>query len=324
MSMSSSHLLDPRLRPLVEAFALPSWGDQSLPGTRAFMQAVAENTPLPDLPVDVRQLLIPSPEGHDIPVILYQPRDVDQPMPAVLQLHGGGYVAGSASITGPGDSALANDLRCMVVAVDYRLSPEAAYPAALNDCYDALLWLYREAPALNVDRTRLAVSGASAGGGLAAGLALRARDQGEVSLCGQVLIYPMLDDRTGCVVPAHPLTGEYIWDAASNVFAWTAYLGTAPGADVVGYSVPGRYGDLANLPPALIAVGQLDLFFGEVMAYAQRLIEAGVSTELHVYPGACHAFDLMAEAPASIAYARAQRDWLAQRFATGREVAASS
>jgi acetyl esterase/lipase len=215
---------------------------------------------------------------------------------AVVWMHGGGYVAGSAGVPVPLRlAAQANGW--LVVSVDYRLAPEARFPAALHDNYAALRWVHRNAAELGVDRSRIAIGGASAGGGHAAALALAARDRGEVPVAYQLLIYPMLDDRTASTRPARPGTGAFVWTAASNRFGWSALLARPAGrADVPAAAVPGRRGDLAGLPPAFIGVGTLDLFLDEDLAYASALAAAGVPVDLAVVPAAFHAFDGVAPA----------------------------
>ncbi len=187
--------------------------------------------------------------------------------------------------------------------MDYRLAPETAFPGGIEDCYAALQWVVAQAEPLHIDTTRIAVGGESAGGGLCcrAGLAgSRPRRPGDLL---QLLIYPMLDDRTGSVASANPNAGEFVWVAGSNRYCWTSCwvagrvaLITAP------YAAPARAEDLRGLPPAFIAVGALDLFVDEDIEYAQRLMRAGVATELHVYPGAVHGFDLVPTAQVTIAF----------------------
>jgi len=184
----------------------------------------------------------------------------------------------------------------------------------LSNCYAGLKWLYGNASSLQVDRTRIAVKGERAGGGLAAALALLARDRGEVRLAHQHLIYPMIDDRTGAdgSADANRFVGEYVWTPAHNQFGWASLLGTAPGGGGVSpYAAAARTDDLAGLPPSFISVGALDLFLEEDMDYARRLSRAGVPVELHVYPGAFHGFDIAPQtARVAIGAARDSRDAL--------------
>ena len=216
------------------------------------------------------------------------------PRAAIVHIHGGGFITGDAksAIRSLQETALA--LNCVIVTVDYRLAPETRFPGSLEDNYAALKWLYANASELGVDRNRIAVMGESAGGGHAAMLAIAARDRGEVPLIYQALIYPMLDDRTGSTRKMPPYMGMVIWSADDNRYGWTSLLGVPAGSRKVPYgSVPARVENLNGLPPAFIGVGSIDLFADEDVEYARRLLNAGISTELHVVPGAFHAFDIM-------------------------------
>lgn len=218
-----------------------------------------------------------------IGIRLHRPLGVTEPGPALLWIHGGGYVIGSAAQDDRMCGRLARELGITIAATEYRLAPENPYPAALEDCYQALQWLTR-LPA--VDPTRIAIGGASAGGGLAAALAFAARDRGEISPVAQLLVYPMLDDRSAHHTHLDSVESR-LWNRRSNQFGWSAYL---RGADPA-VAVPARRTDLAGLPPAWIGVGTLDLFHDEDVAYAERLRSAGVPCELEVVEGAFHGFD---------------------------------
>lgn len=221
--------------------------------------------------------------------------DAGQRRPAILHLHGGGLIIGSATQGDPLCRRLADELGAVAASVDYRMPPEHPYPTPLDDAYAALQWLAAQP---EVDPTRIAVIGESAGGGLAASLALMARDRGEIALAGQVLAYPMLDDRTDESVAAHPHLLR-LWNGPSNRLGWGMYLGagtagpaaTPLDAATLEHAVPARRTDLSGLPPAWIGVGTLDLFHSEDVEYARRLTAAGVATDLHVIPGAYHGFD---------------------------------
>ena len=225
----------------------------------------------------------------DVSVRLHRPPGTTTgPSPALLWIHGGGFVLGTAAQDDRTCRRIARRHGAVVAAVEYRLSPEHPFPVPLDDCHDALAWL---AARDEVDAGRVAIGGTSAGGGLAAGLALLARDRGEVHPVAQVLAYPMLDDRT---VLRNDIDQRSLrlWDNRSNAFGWSSYTGLPPGSPAVpALAAPARYEDLTGLPPAWIGVGTLDLFHDEDVAYAGRLRDAGVDCELHVVEGAFHGFD---------------------------------
>jgi len=221
------------------------------------------------------------PQG--VTVRVFRPPIASTPAPALLWIHSGGYVMGTAAQDDKVCARFARELGATVAAVDYRLAPEHPYPAALDDCYAALTWM-AELP--SVDPARVAIGGASAGGGLAAALALMARDRAEIQIAAQLLVYPMLDDRTVKRPEAeHPKMR--LWSPTSNKFGWASYLGDADPE----VAVPARRRDLTGLAPAWIGVGDFDLFYAEDLAYAERLGAAGVPCEVEVIPGAFHGFD---------------------------------
>jgi acetyl esterase/lipase len=295
--------VDPELRGLLTAFPQLSLSLDALPQIRRDGDemwrnlAAAAGTPA-DKGIRVDERFVPGPAGAPaVRVLTYDPTRVRQDRPAYLHIHGGGYVLGTADSADVANRELAAALSCFIISVDYRLAPETRAPGQVEECYAALQWLHGAAAALRLDTTRIAVGGESAGGGLAAALALLGRDRGEIPICFQNLVYPMLDDRTAALVKTNPHTGRHLWTHESNRFGWTALLGGAPGAvGVSPYAAAARAVDLRGLPPALITVGALDLFLEEDIDYATRLMQAGVPTELHVYPGAYHAFDLASEA----------------------------
>lgn len=260
-----------------------------------FVQAVQKwrGTPKPPVVegVEIRDVFIPSEaRGASVRVRLYRPTAASGPRPAMLWVHGGGFIIGSPEQDEPNNIALCGDLGIVVAAVAYRLAPRHAYPAPLADAYAALQWLAGQE---GVARDRIAIGGNSAGGGLAAGLVLTAHDRGEIPVAFQMLVYPMLDDRTALRADIDPSTLR-MWNNRSNRFGWTSYLGAEPGGvDAPAYAVPARRDDLAGLPPAWIGVGTRDLFHDEDVAYARRLQAAGVPCVLKVVPGAFHAFDLV-------------------------------
>jgi triacylglycerol lipase len=273
--------------------------EQRLPEVRALLQGEPARLGDDD-GVAVSRVLVPRGLGNTgVPALLYQPKAAaGERRPALLNIHGGGYVAGSAQREDAAMRELARNLACVVLAPDYRLAPESPFPAALDDCDAALTWLHREAAALSIDEQRVTVRGASAGGGIALGLALLARDRKNPPISFLLLVYPMLDDRTG----EHPFTGKYVWPAASNRFGWDALLRGQDRVNPSVYAVPGRAQNLAGLPPVFLAVGSIDLFAGENLSLATRLIDAGVAVELHMYPGAYHGFVLVADSRAAKAF----------------------
>lgn len=273
------------------------------PVTVPFMRA-AERLLWRKTPYDIEVLTLASGAG----VRLFRPSDVKGRTPALLWIHGGGYVIGKAAQDDQLCRRFARELGATVASVDYRMAPEHPYPASLEDCYSALQWLVRLP---SVDPSRVAIGGASAGGGLAAALALLARDRGEIPLAAQLLVYPMLDDRT---VEREDLNnpGLRLWNQSSNKYGWSAYLG---GADPE-VAVPARRDDLSGLPPAWVGVGTLDLFHDEDLAYAERLKAAGVRCEVEVVEGAFHGFDgIVPKADVSQSFFRSQCDLLRQAFA---------
>jgi acetyl esterase/lipase len=239
--------------------------------------------------VSVRVVAVPPQRGLDgVEVRTYDPPGRALGSAAVLCLHGGGYVIGSAASDDAFCVSLARRLGVLVVSVEYRLAPEHPFPAAHDDCLRALRWMHSEADRLGIDPARIGVSGESAGGGLAAGLVQHAVDEG-TPVCFQHLVYPMLDDRT---VGRADRGGEWnaVWTPRSNRFGWASYLGHDPGtARPPPYSVPSRRTELAGLPPTWIGVGAVDLFHAEGAAYAAELRRCGVPCELLVVPGMYHA-----------------------------------
>jgi acetyl esterase/lipase len=248
--------------------------------------------------VESADRMIPGPrtpaDAPDVGVRVYQPASGGSDRPGLLFIHGGGMVIGNLDTDDLVARTLTKDLGCVTVSVDYRLAPEHPDPAPSEDCYAALVWMAGAADELGFDPTRLAVYGGSAGGGLAAAVALMARDRGGPPLAFQMLIYPMLDDRDKAP-SVHEFTDIGVWDRDANLEAWGYLLGDRVGGDDVSpYAAPARATDLGGLPPAYIDVGELDLFRDEDIDYAARLLRAGVPTELHVAPGAYHAAEMIA------------------------------
>ncbi len=250
----------------------------------------------PDPAVGISTRVISIGDAPEVPVFVYEPPVRKRASGALLYIHGGGYVSGRAAGYHANCARIAKQLGVLVVNVDYRLAPEHRFPAGLDDCYAALLWMHKTAGELGIDPERIAVGGDSAGGGLAAGLAQLAHDRGVVPVCFQLLIYPMLDDRTAAA-SEFPGRGKFVWTVASNRFGWASYLGRPAGASFApAYAVPARREDLSGLPPAWIGVGTLDLFHDEDVEYGRRLQAAGVSCEVQVVPGMYHGADVLAAA----------------------------
>lgn len=307
--MDSRHLVDPELAPILDFLPSTPLTAENLAASRASAAATLAGMSVPECPnVSVSERRVPGPEGApDVRILLYQPTETPRPTAGLLWLHGGGYVSGSVETEDVRARPLAAALGCVLVSVDYRLAPETPFPGPLEDCYAVLRWLHASAGELEVDVGRLAVGGGSAGGGLAAALALLARDRGEVPLAFQALVAPMLDDRTVTLAPPHPYTGHFVWTRESNRFGWSALLGREPGSEGISpYAAAARAETLERLPPAFIAVGALDLFLEEDVEYARRLIRAGVPTELHVYPGVYHGFQMVPSARVTRTLARDQ------------------
>ncbi|HLN17507.1 MAG TPA: alpha/beta hydrolase [Acidimicrobiales bacterium] len=239
-----------------------------------------------------RDFTIPSKEGHDIRVRLYEPVERDGTAPGLAYFHGGAFVLGDLEVEHGKCLRHAADGGAVVLSVDYRLAPEHPYPAGLEDCYTGLVWLADHAEELGVDPARLAVGGSSAGGNLAAAVALLARDRGGPPLAFQLLIYPVTDDRTG----NYPSMAEFAelagWNGLASRDMWDHYLGPEP-REVSAYAAPARAEDLRGLPPAFVITAEFDPLRDEGMAYAIALQQAGVPTELHHVPGVPHGFDLL-------------------------------
>lgn len=297
--MTTRHLVDPAVLPALEAFPSLQATRETLPAMRAAMDPVLKGAPVPVLPVDAQEIQIPAPEGHQVRAILLRPEGLTGTVPALLHIHGGAYIIGVPEMSVPELTATAHQLGIVILSVDYRLAPEHPFPAGIEDCYTALGYLHDNAATLGIDAARIAVMGESAGGGLAASLALLARDRGDYPLAFQLLDAPMMDDRT-CVRPRNPVTGEFIFAPEDNHFGWSCLLGAEPGGpDVSPYAAAARATQLEGLPPALIATGALDLFVDENVDYGMRLISAGVAVELHIYPGCPHGYVIAADAPVS-------------------------
>lgn len=274
-----------------------------IPTARAMITGLMEamTADAPDIPgVDVEDHWVPGPAGDpEVMVRVYTPTSAGSGAPGLLWIHGGGMVMGNVAMDDLNCKGMAVTHGCVVASVEYRLAPEHPHPAPVEDCFAGLAWLVSSGGNLGVDPERIVVGGASAGGGLAAAVALLARDRG-VGIVHQQLIFPMLDDRN-TTRSSHYVTHPKVWNRRANLAGWTALLGKPAGSDGVSpYAAPARADDLSGLAPAFIIVGELDLFVDECIDYAKRLTEAGVPTELHVMPGAVHGTHLfLPDAPLS-------------------------
>lgn len=310
--MSTRHLVDPELLTGLDNFPILELSPDMLKLASAGVTEMSrqQREAAPPSPVVAEERHAPGSAGApDVRMLVYTPPGTEVKA-GYLHIHGGGYVLGAADMSEVSNMALAEEIGAVVVSVDYRLAPGTPHPGPVEDCYAALKWLHANAAALGVDPGRIAIGGESAGGGLAAALALLARDRGEVPIIFQRLIYPMIDDRTVVTETPNRYTGEFVWTVAHNRFGWRSLLGQEPGGpDISPYAAAARAKDLEGLPPAYIAVGALDLFLDENLDYATRLLRAGVPTELHVYPGAYHGFQIATEAADVVK--RSERDALA-------------
>lgn len=256
-------------------------------------QARQQEQPILEAAKDVQKskLFITGAEGNKMLLNLYEPvdRNTDK-LPVLLWMHGGGYILGHPDHDDLVCQEFVQQANCVVVSPDYRLAPEHPYPAAIEDCFSALLWLEQASDRLNIDISKIAIGGGSAGGGLAAGLALLNRDRGGPKLIFQMPLYPMLDYRN--ITPSsYEMVDERVWGRNNNQVAWSMYLGELMKEPVSPYASPGLANDLSDLPPVYTCVGQLDPFRDETIEYVSRLAVAGVPVQFHLYPGAFHAFE---------------------------------
>ena len=299
----TTYPLDPELAAAVPM--LPRADVSDLEGSRTEMQAGIEAV-LADVDatgVDVSEVVAPGPEGSpDVVLRSYRPQGVVGPLPVVYDIHGGGFILGSVDFDHATNVALARELGAAVFSVEYRLAPEHPYPAGLEDAYAGLVHIAKNAAELGIDPARIALFGISAGGGLAAGLALLARDRGGPEIVFQYLGIPELDDRLD-TPSMRAFTDTPLWNRPNAVISWDCYLGAGvPGsADVPVYAAPVRATaeQLAGLPPAYISVMEFDPLRDEGIDYARALLAAGVSVELHLFPGTFHGSGMIPHAEVS-------------------------
>ena len=282
---------------------------EALPAMRAARGEMFAAVPLSD---DVARADHVVSEDPRVVVRVHRPKGIDGPLPCVFSIHGGGYVLGSYDMDDAKFDRQCMHFPCVGVSVEYRLAPETAYPGPLDDCYAGLRWTFEHADELGIAADRIGISGVSAGGGLAAALALLARDRGEVPVAFQLLECPMLDDRQ--TTSSSRLDGLPIWSREANEFGWRSYLGDLYGGDVPAHAAAARATDLAGLPPALVIVGGADGFRDEDIEYALRLNQAGVPTELHVLPGAPHGVQMFTDSGVARRWNRMVTEWLEQQL----------
>jgi acetyl esterase/lipase len=296
-----SYAIDAELLPWLDM--LPSVGlsdNASLDTIRARHAEMRNVLPVyePEHPLEVRDERVPGPAGApDVRVKIYGRAERSGPTPGLLYIHGGGFVIGDVEMFEASTMAYADKLGIVVVSVDYRLAPEHPYPAPIEDCYAALTWMASKATELGIDPDRIGIAGESAGGGLAAGVALLARDRGGPALVFQYLGVPEIDDRLET-----PSMTAYVdtplWNRPNAIFSWKSYLGDIEpgGPDVPIYAAPARVTDHSGLPPAVVTACQFDPLRDEDIAYAQGLMRAGIPTELRHYAGTFHGSATVTEA----------------------------
>jgi acetyl esterase len=302
-SLSTRALVDPELLAILQMLPVFELNAETLAAVR---EGLAGQVPQEGPPIAPVEVVIEGPNGP-VELFWFDPAPGSHDRAALLHIHGGGMVLGSARQMPQAPASLAASLGIPVASVEYRLAPETPFPGPQEDCFAALAWLAGSAGELGIDPQRIAVTGESAGGGLAAALAQMARDRGGPALAAQILVYTMLDHRVGS--DADPWrnrhTGEFVWTRASNRFGWESLRGAYDPVDGrKGWFSPSLAEDLAGLPPTWIGVGNLDLFFDEDLDYARRLVDAGVPVELHAYPGAFHGFNMMGNARVTQDFAR--------------------
>jgi acetyl esterase len=294
-----SYRFDPELAAAIPLLPVPA-GPVDIAASREMMAAVVE---MMNDGVDVSGLVIEdlhitgSNPTREILVRLYRPEAESGFRPGIVDIHGGGFTTGNVALQHGAVSRMAREVDAVVATVEYRLAPEHPYPAGLEDCYTALEWMVSESTQLGIDPERVAVFGGSAGGNLAAALALLARDRGGPPICFQYLAIPELDDRLD-TVSMQTFVDTPIFNRSAAVQSWDAYLGSDR-TNVSGYAAPSRATDLSGLPPAFISTMEFDPLRDEGILYGLRLMEAGVSVELHHYPGTFHGSAMIADADVS-------------------------
>jgi acetyl esterase/lipase len=314
-STALANLNEPRIPP-------PSLAVGDIAGRRQrfntrIQKALSTTLPTPNVTQQSHKIL--TPDGATVTLEEFRPKaaPLAATSPAIYHVHGGGMILGSVAAFTPTIAALTSRHNLPVFSIEYRLAPEHPHPVPVNDCYAGLEWLHDNASALQIDRSRIMVLGESAGGGLAAGITIMARDKGlSPPIACQMLIYPMLDDRN---LQPRPSVERYTkWRSDDSKTGWTALLGGAAGQDeaIVGheYAAPARVRSVEGLPPTYIDVGGLDYFASEGIEYAARCLDAGVRVELHVYPGLPHDFEGMGAGARIVGGALENRQRVVEEF----------
>ena len=313
--MNTRHLIDPDIAGLVDRLSLVDLTDDDL--TRARVLNAVDPRLFDQSLVPTAGEVTRRDGSGSTRYLLFDPPSRPHNSPAMLHLHGGGMVFGSAEMSRIAMPSLALHHQMPIISVDYRLAPETRFPGQIEDAATILEWMVENHQKLDIDPASIFVMGESAGGGLAAGLAIMLRDTAGPALAGQILTYPMLDHRTGSDSDPydHGNAGEFVWTRQNNIFGWRALAGDLAEDDPrISWFSPSLADDLSNLPPAFIAVGDLDLFAAENIAYVARLLAAGVPTEFHVYPSAIHGFDLLRKSALACRY-RTDLDHAIERVA---------
>lgn len=282
-NVNVQELIDPELQPPLKQLPpqLSLITRESVLEVRALVNQMLKAKPTEG--VQITKRVINSDDG-DIPIYVYQPEQISENKPGILWIHGGGFIMGNAE--NDFASEFSKQINATVVSVDYRLAPEYPFPAGLNDSYAALLWMVKHAKELGVDANRIVVGGDSAGAGMAASLVLRNRDENGPKIALQFLLYPMLDNLHD--TPSGSIEDYPVWSRQTSLNAWEMYLNGKPGVNASPYASAARANSVGGLPPAFIATGTVDLFRDEVIDFAQRLMAAGVPTQLAVFPGMYH------------------------------------
>ncbi|MBB5167341.1 alpha/beta hydrolase [Mycobacterium sp. AZCC_0083] len=282
------------------------FSNENLPGMRSATEFEPQSAP------DIDRVELTTDRG-DVALSVLRPATTVGELPVLYWMHGGGMVIGNRYMDDARLIEWCRGLGCVCVSVEYRLAPESPYPRPLDDCEAGLRFIVEHASDLQIDLRRVGIGGRSAGGALAAGLALRCRDGSDIPVAFQYLEYPMLDDRG--LTPSSQLEGLRMWSRESNAFGWRSYIGDRCGTDdVPADAAPARATELSGLPSTFIGVGTVDCLRDESIDFAARLCRAAVPTELHVYAGAVHGFDMFAHTALARTAARDSADWLARQF----------